>query len=161
MKDTLNVRLGNDMKSILTKEKINMLILICAVVVILLVIGGCAFFRGQVLDGDGMVNSYKHISQEEAAEMMEADDGHLIVDVRTQEEYDEGHIPGAICIPNEEIKGTKPELLPDVDQVILIYCRTGRRSKEAADKLFNLGYTHIYEFGGITDWTGEIVKEEE
>lgn len=137
-----------------------MWIVALAALLILLFIGGCSL-RGQVLDGDGMVNSYKQISQEEAAQMMEEDDGHVIVDVRTQEEYDEGHIPGAICIPNEEITDTKPELLPDVDQVILIYCRSGRRSKEAAEKLFNMGYTHIYEFGGIIDWTGEIEKEEE
>ena len=136
-----------------------MWIVALAALLILLFIGGCSL-RGQVLDGDGMVNSYKQISQEEAAQMMEEDDGHVIVDVRTQEEYDEGHIPGAICIPNEEITDTKPELLPDVDQVILIYCRSGRRSKEAAEKLFNMGYTHIYEFGGIIDWTGEIEKEE-
>lgn len=148
------------MKLIQKKEKLKMWIVALAALLILLFIGGCSL-RGQVLDGDGMVNSYKQISQEEAAQMMEEDDGHVIVDVRTQEEYDEGHIPGAICIPNEEITDTKPELLPDVDQVILIYCRSGRRSKEAAEKLFNMGYTHIYEFGGIIDWTGEIEKEEE
>ena len=147
------------MQLIQKKEKLKMWIVALAALLILLFIGGCSL-RGQVLDGDGMVNSYKQISQEEAAQMMEEDDGHVIVDVRTQEEYDEGHIPGAICIPNEEIIDTKPELLPDVDQVILIYCRSGRRSKEAAEKLFNMGYTHIYEFGGIIDWTGEIEKEE-
>lgn len=148
------------MQLIQKKEKLKMWIVALAALLILLFIGGCSL-RGQVLDGDGMVNSYKQISQEEAAQMMEEDDGHVIVDVRTREEYDEGHIPGAICIPNEEITDTKPELLPDVDQVILIYCRSGRRSKEAAEKLFNMGYTHIYEFGGIIDWTGEIEKEEE
>ena len=148
------------MQLIQKKENLKMWIVALAALLILLFIGGCSL-RGQVLDGDGMVNSYKQISQEEAAQMMEEDDGHVIVDVRTQEEYDEGHIPGAICIPNEEITDTKPELLPDVDQVILIYCRSGRRSKEAAEKLFNMGYTHIYEFGGIIDWTGEIEKEEE
>lgn len=147
------------MQLIQKKEKLKMWIVALAALLILLFIGGCSL-RGQVLDGDGMVNSYKQISQEEAAQMMEENDGHVIVDVRTQEEYDEGHIPGAICIPNEEITDTKPELLPDVDQVILIYCRSGRRSKEAAEKLFNMGYTHIYEFGGIIDWTGEIEKEE-
>ena len=148
------------MQLIQKKEKLKMWIVALAALLILLFIGGCSL-RGQVLDGDGMVNSYKQISQEEAEQRMEEDDGHVIVDVRTQEEYDEGHIPGAICIPNEEITDTKPELLPDVDQVILIYCRSGRRSKEAAEKLFNMGYTHIYEFGGIIDWTGEIEKEEE
>ena len=101
---------------------------------------------------------YEQISQEEAKVMMKADDGHIIVDVRRQDEYDAGHIPGAICIPNESINDEMPEELPDLDQVILVYCRTGRRSKEAAGKLAGIGYTNRYEFGGILDWTGEVVK---
>lgn len=104
--------------------------------------------------------SYTQISQEEAKEMMKRDDGHVIVDVRRQDEYDEGHIPGAILIPNESIGSEKPEELPDLDQIILVYCRSGRRSKEAAQKLFDMGYTHVYEFGGIIEWTGDIVKDE-
>lgn len=100
--------------------------------------------------------SYNQITQEQAKEMMQADDGHIIVDVRRQDEFDSGHIPGAICIPNESIENEKPTELPDTDQIILIYCRSGRRSKEAAQKLFDMGYTNIYEFGGIIDWTGEI-----
>lgn len=136
-----------------------MILAIIPAIILIAVIAGCAL-KGQVMDGDGMVNSYKQISQEEAKQMMEADDGHVIVDVRRQDEYDEGHIPGAICIPNEEITGEKPELLPDTNQIILVYCRSGRRSKEAAEKLFNLGYTNVYEFGGIVDWTGEIVKDQ-
>ena len=89
--------------------------------------------------------------------MMKADDGHIIVDVRQQDEYDSGHIPDAILIPNESIGTEKPKELPDLDQVILIYCRSGRRSKEASQKLADMRYTHIYEFGGIIDWTGEVV----
>ena len=104
--------------------------------------------------------SYTQISQEEAGEMMKKDDGHVIVDVRRPDEYDEGHIPGAILIPNESIGTERPEELPDLDQIILVYCRSGRRSKEAAQKLFNMGYTRVYEFGGIIDWTGDIVKYE-
>ncbi len=104
--------------------------------------------------------TYRRISQEEAKQMMARDDGHIIVDVRRQDEYDAGHIPGAILIPNESIGTEQPEQLPDKDQIILIYCRSGRRSKEAAQKLANMGYTNIYEFGGIIDWTGEIVTEE-
>lgn len=104
--------------------------------------------------------SYTQISQEEAKEMMKKNNGHVIVDVRRQDEYDEGHIPGAILIPNESIGTEKPEELPDLDQIILVYCRSGRRSKEVAQKLFDMGYTHIYEFGGIIDWTGDIVKDE-
>ena len=104
--------------------------------------------------------TYRRISQEEAKQMMARDDGHIIVDVRRQDEYDAGHIPGAILIPNESIGTEQPEQLPDKDQIILIYCRSGRRSKEAAQKLANLEYMNIYEFGGIIDWTGEITTVE-
>lgn len=94
--------------------------------------------------------------------MMDRDDGHVVVDVRRQDEYDAGHIPGAILIPNESISDEQPEELPDPDQIILIYCRSGRRSKEAAQKLADMGYTNIYEFGGIIDWTGatQMTREE-
>ena len=120
------------------------------------------FFRqkaivGQVLDGDDMVRSYRQIDQETARQMMEAGDGHVVVDVRRQDEYDAGHIPGAILIPNESITTERPEELPDLNQVILIYCRSVNRSKQAAQKLFDMGYTNIYEFGGINTWTGDIV----
>ena len=104
--------------------------------------------------------NYQQITQEKAKEMMQADDGHIIVDVRRQDEYDSGHIPGAILIPNESIGTEQPKELPDLDQVVLIYCRSGRRSKEASQKLADMGYTHIYEFGGIIDWTGEVVTSE-
>ena len=105
-------------------------------------------------------DNYQEISQEQAKQMMEQDDGHVIVDVRRQDEYDTGHIPGAILIPNESIGTEQPEQLPDLDQIILIYCRSGNRSKQAARKLFEMGYTNIYEFGGINTWTGEVVTEE-
>ena len=104
--------------------------------------------------------SYQQITQEKAKEMMQADDGHIIVDVRRQDEYDSGHIPDAILIPNESIDKEQPKELPDLDQIILIYCRSGRRSKEASQKLADMGYTNIYEFGGIIDWTGEVVTSE-
>lgn len=113
----------------------------------------------QVMDGEDMGRGYTQISQDEAKQMMEQDGTQIIVDVRTQEEYDSGHIPGAICIPNESIGAEPPEELPDLDQIILIYCRSGNRSKQAAQKLFDMGYTNIYEFGGINDWTGEVVTE--
>lgn len=115
----------------------------------------------QAADGESTAQGYHQISQEEAKEMMSNNDGHIIVDVRRQDEYDEGHIPGAVCIPNESIADTKPDGLPDSDQVILVYCRSGRRSKEAAQKLYNIGYTNVYEFGGIIDWSGDIVKNGE
>ena len=103
--------------------------------------------------------TYCQISQEQAKQMMTRDDGHIILDVRRQDEYDAGHIPGAILIPNESIGTEQPERLPDKDQILLIYCRNGRRSKEAAQKLADMGYSNIYEFGGIIDWTGEVTTD--
>lgn len=102
--------------------------------------------------------TYKQISQEEAKEMMKRDDGHIIVDVRRQDEYDNGHIVGAILIPNESIGTSQPEQLKDLNQIILVYCRTGNRSKQAAQKLADMGYTNVYEFGGINTWDGDIVR---
>ena len=101
---------------------------------------------------------YTQISQAEAKEMMAKNDGHIIVDVRREDEYNAGHIPGAIRVTNEEIGDTMPAELPDLNQIILVYCRSGRRSKEASEKLAKLGYTNVYEFGGIIDWDGEVVK---
>ena len=119
--------------------------------------------KDQIMDGDGMMYTptYAQISQDEAKLMMKDDDGHVIVDVRRADEYAEGHIPGAILIPNEEIGTKEPEELPDKYQIILVYCRSGRRSKEASQKLADMGYVNVYEFGGIIDWTGEIVTESE
>ena len=105
-----------------------------------------------------VMTGYKQISQEEAKDMMARDDGHIIVDVRRQDEYDAGHIPGAILIPNESIDKERPKELPDLNQIILVYCRSGRRSKEASEKLAKMGYTNIYEFGGIITWPGETTK---
>ena len=102
-------------------------------------------------------STYRQVNAEEAATMMEEESGYIILDVRTAQEYSEKHIPGAINIPNETI-GTEdiPEL-PDKEQLILVYCRSGNRSKQAAEKLVKLSYTNIVEFGGINDWTGETV----
>ena len=100
-------------------------------------------------------HTYQQITQDEAKELMQADNDSVIVDVRRQDEYDSGHIPGAILIPNESISTERPKALPDLNQIILIYCRSGRRSKEASQKLADMGYTNIYEFGGIIDWNGE------
>jgi len=103
--------------------------------------------------------TYKQISQDEAMEMMKKDDGHIIVDVRTEEEYAEGHIPEAVCIPNERIEYLMDSKLPDKDQIILVYCRSGNRSKQASEKLAKAGYKNVYEFGGINTWKGEIVVD--
>lgn len=101
-------------------------------------------------------SSYHKISAQEAKEMMESQDV-IIVDVRTQAEYNEGYIENAILIPNESISEA-PRELPDKDAIILVYCRSGKRSKEASDKLVSLGYNNIYDFGGIIDWPYEIVE---
>ena len=90
--------------------------------------------------------------------MMQENEGYILLDVRTMEEYKEGHIKNAICIPNERIDDTVIDTLTDKDQLIFVYCRSGRRSKEAAQKLVNMGYTKIYDIGGIIDWKGEIEK---
>ena len=100
--------------------------------------------------------AYLNITAEEAKQIMDTEEGYIILDVRTQEEYDEGHIPGAIVISHEEIKEKAEEVLPDKDQLILVYCRSGRRSKIAAEALAALGYTNIKEFGGTIDWPYEV-----
>ena len=103
-------------------------------------------------------NTYRSISMNEAVVMMEQEYGYIILDVRRPDEFAEGHIPNAINIANESIGTDEIAQLPDKDQLILVYCRSGRRSKEASEKLVKLGYTNIVEFGGILDWKGEIEK---
>ena len=109
----------------------------------------------------GSKTDYQTMEINDAAEMIAADDGHLLVDVRTQAEFEEKHIPGAILLPVDDIKDGKLERLPDKSQIILIYCRTGRRAKDAAEYLAKKGYTNIYEIGGIIDWKGETVTGSE
>jgi len=101
---------------------------------------------------------YKQISMAEAKEIMSTVEEFIILDVRTQEEYADGHIPGAICVPNETIGTEPPVELPDKEKKILVYCRSGNRSRQAAAKLAAMGYSNIVEFGGIMDWNGEIEK---
>ena len=119
----------------------------------LLLLTGCSA-EGRSTEPPDTAPGYRQIDQETAKQMMEQDDGAVIVDVRRFDEYESGHIPGAICIPNESIGETRPEELPDPDQTLLIYCRSGNRSKQAAAKLAAMGYARICEFGGIIDWTG-------
>ena len=101
--------------------------------------------------------TYRQVNMDEAKTMMEEETGYIILDVRTPEEFAERHIPGAINVPNETIGTDEIPELPDKDQLILVYCRSGNRSKQASEKLVALGYTNIVEFGGINDWPGEIV----
>ena len=122
------------------------------------------FLTAMLLVGCGQANQnnreavYMNITAQEAKQIMDSEEGYIILDVRTQAEYDEKHIPGAILIPDYEIKERAEEELTDKDQLILVYCRSGRRSKLAAEALVKLGYTNIKEFGGIIDWPYEIVK---
>ena len=128
----------------------------CVVMLILaaLILGGCGV-------SEENADTYLQITAEEAAEIMAEETDYILLDVRTEEEYETEHIPGAICVPNETIGDSAPAELPDKDQRILIYCRSGNRSKDAAEKLVRLGYTRIIEFGGINDWNGETVSGEE
>jgi len=131
-------------------------LVLSAAVLLLAVLTGCGAARVGEDSGQSTARTYAHIDQETAARMMEQDDGHIVVDVRRQDEYDEGHIPGAVLIPNEDIGSEMPEQLPDLDQVILVYCRSGNRSRQAAEKLARMGYGKVYEFGGILTWNGEL-----
>lgn len=102
---------------------------------------------------------YRQVTTEEAVNIMQTEENYVILDVRTAQEFASGHIPGAVLLPNETIGTEDIPLLPDKDQLILVYCRSGNRSKQAAEKLAQLGYTNIVEFDGINSWTGEIVTE--
>ena len=115
-------------------------------------------FTGCAGTGNNQTNTYRQITMEEAVDMMAQETGYIILDVRSPDEFAAGHIPGAINVPNETIGTAEIPELPDKDQLILVYCRSGRRSKEASEKLVKLGYTNIVEFGGILDWKGEIEK---
>ena len=117
-----------------------------------------AFPFGCIGCSDGGSATYEQISGAEAKALMDSESGYIIIDARTQEEYDQGHIPGAIMIPEYEIADRAEKELPDKDRLILVYCRSGRRSKIAAEELVKLGYTNVKEFGGIIDWEYEIVK---
>ena len=108
--------------------------------------------------GNNQTNTYRQISMDEAVTMMAQENGYIILDVRRPDEFAAGHIPNAINVPNESIGTDEIHELPDKDQLIMVYCRIGRRSKEAAEKLVKLGYTNVVEFGGILVWKGEIEK---
>ena len=130
-------------------------------ILLALVLSGCADGTGTTdsepaAETEASSGSYQQITQEEAKAMMEEQSDYLIVDVRRPDEFAEGHIAGAINVPNETIGEEAAEALPDKDRYLFIYCRSGRRSKEASQVLVDLGYTNVYEFGGIIDWTGEI-----
>ena len=136
----------NPIKKILLVVAI--VISICVVVVVIIKVLG---------KGENKNMDYKQITMDEAMEIFKQPGEYIILDVRTFEEFNGGHIPGAICIPNENIGSEPPAELSDKDQLIYVYCRSGNRSKKAAQKLVDMGYTNIVEFGGIIDWKGEKV----
>ena len=109
-------------------------------------------------DGGNTPITYEQITAQEAKEIMDTEQDYIIIDARTEEEFAEGHIENAILIPEYEIKGRAEKELPDKDALILVYCRSGRRSKIASEELVKLGYTNVKEFGGIIDWPYETVK---
>ena len=128
------------------------------IIIIFIVVGGVIWMYKKEDKNVQNNEEIRYVSMNEIISIMEENENYIILDVRTIEEYDEGHIPNAICIPNETIDEDVINKLPNKDQLILIYCRSGNRSKQAANKLKNLGYTNLIEFGGIIDWKGEIEK---
>ncbi len=145
------------------------------ITVVALIIAICAIFLAQNKNKDNSVKtaviteqsdetssegenmaSYKSITMDEAKEIFKTEGDYIILDVRRADEYADGHIPGAINYANEDISDSPIDVLPNMEQTIYVYCRSGRRSKEASSKLAAIGYTNIIEFGGIIDWTGDI-----
>ena len=117
------------------------------------------FLLGLSLFGCSSKANYHQIDGQSALDMMNNETDYIIIDVRTESEYQQGHIKNAINIPNESIDESVSEILTDKDQLLLVYCRSGNRSKQASEKLAKLGYSNIYEFGGISDFPGEIVNQ--
>jgi len=132
--------------------------IICITILIMLFIAGVMIMIGQNNLQERNETTIRYVSMDEITKIMEENKNYIILDVRTIEEFNQGHIPDAICIPNETIDNSVINKLPDKNQLILIYCRSGNRSKQATEKLKNLGYTNLIEFGGIIDWKGEIIK---
>ena len=123
-------------------------------IVLLLTLVGCG-----KAGKDGEHNTYEKITMSEGLVRMEADENYILLDVRRADEFEAGHIPSAVNLPNEEIGTEEIPSLPDKTQTIYIYCRSGNRSKQAADKLWEIGYVNLVEFGGIIDYTGELEYE--
>ena len=123
---------------------------------VLAVLSGCA--APSPASGTGS-RTYRQITMQEAAQLMKTEQNYILLDVRSDMEYSAGHIPGAVLLPNETIGSDPIPQLPDKDQLIMVYCRSGNRSKQAAEKLVRLGYTNVVEIGGIHNWEGDIVTE--
>ena len=135
------------------KKIISMLLVLAAMALL----GGCSSAEDKTAAPEEKAG-YQQISQEEAKQLMDSETGYIILDVRTDEEYAEGHIPGAVLIPDYEVAERAEAELPDKGQLILVYCRSGNRSKKASEALAELGYTNVKEFGGINTWPYDIEK---
>ena len=131
--------------------------ILCSILIIILLVIGVILMLSKKDKNIENEMRIKHVSMDKIVQIMNENTDYIILDVRTIAEYNEGHIPNAICIPNETIGNNTISELPDKEQLILIYCRSGNRSKQAAEKLKKLGYTNLIEFGGIIDWKGEII----
>ncbi len=137
------------------QTKVKKCVLVCVALSVCAALLGAFGARGKDMQKK---NTFSTISAKEAKQRMDKGGGVIIVDVRTQGEYNGGHVPGAILIPNETIGKERPALLPDLDAEILVYCRSGVRSRNAAGKLAAMGYTAVYDFGGISSWPYEIER---
>ena len=137
------------------KMKVFLAVVALAAVGVVAMLTGCQAAKGSG-ESSGTASAYRQVTPQEAQALMGSEDNYVIVDVRRPDEYAAGHVPGAINIPNESIDTDRPAELPDLDQLILVYCRSGRRSKQASQKLADMGYTNIVEFGGINSWPGEV-----
>ena len=126
-----------------------------------LLLTGCSSSKNDIIPSatNLPVNNYRQITMNEAVKIIEEESGYIILDVRRPDEFAAGHIPNAVNLPNENIGTTEIPELPNKEQLILVYCRSGRRSKEASEKLVKLGYSNVVEFGGILDWKGDIIIE--
>lgn len=130
--------------------------ILSSLMLVLAVLSGCA--APSPASGTGS-RTYRQITMQEAAQLMKTEQNYILLDVRSDMEYSAGHIPGAVLLPNETIGSDPIPQLPDQNQLIMVYCRSGNRSKQAAEKLVRLGYTNVVEIGGIHSWEGDIVTE--
>lgn len=138
------------------KCRIRVVAVIAAAVVAIVVFAGCSDGSGGSSGSHGQ--AYRQVSAEEAKALMEEQGDYVILDVRTKSEYDEGHIPGAVLLPHDQVKDEAEKMLPAKDQLILVYCRSGNRSKQASQALADLGYANVVEFGGINSWPYDIER---
>ncbi len=132
-------------------------LILLALMLFVMLLSSCSSVDSRPTENN--VTEYKKITAEEAKARMDSGDEMVILDVRTQAEFDAGHIAGAILKPNETISDQRPHLLSDLDAEILVYCRSGNRSEQAANKLIDIGYTNVYDFGGIINWPYDIVMD--